>query len=293
MFNAWTRNGKIVLFVLPILLIIVVVPVPFVLDDYSKIVGLDIIGFLLCFIMVFLGIGVVSETEKQRSSWKNREVCVFFILSSTLIACSAWGYTITQTTLDQMHFTMLVDEHPINLLAGYQAWNYTFTSDNYDDLLIEIDGYASAPCPTDAKIRYTWAVYQDGTYMYGGDVNEVGGLGCEEDNTSNQSTRIDSFAWNFKKVSTFNISITFLGVSFPENSDEYIFFTISGTRNFSGIWFGRGTLRFHYGLPLGMSIISVIIAILSIIHIENVRKLPPSTPGRDLRDDESNSPGPV
>ncbi|MEX2682514.1 MAG: hypothetical protein Q6373_013020 [Candidatus Sigynarchaeota archaeon] len=304
--HPWTRNGKLVLFLLPVLLGIVVVPVLFVKDNYSTLVGWLIIELLICFILLFQGISIVIGTKERGAYLKNREVGVFFILSVTVIACSASGYADTQATLDRMQFTTLVDHQPVDILAGSQAWNYAFAADNYDDLLIKIVGYASAPCPTNVKLQFTWTVYQDGTYLYGGDVRKFGGVGCEEDNTSDRTTRISLYAWNFKETNKFNISITFSCISFPENNEESISFTIYGTTNFSRIWFGAGELRLLFGTPLVICTASVILAILGIIHIERDRlkkrrqastetvwKSSPSTPDRDLQDDGSNPQGSI
>jgi len=306
MLDSWTRNGKVILFLLPILLGIVVVPVLLVKDNYSLLVGWLIIELILCFILLFQGVGVVIGTKERGASWKNREIVIFFVLSATIIACSSGGYAYTQMALNKIQLTTLVDEHPVNIPAGHQVWNYSFVGDNYDDLLIKIFGYASAPCPADAKLQYTWAVCQDDMYMYGGEVRRFGGVGCEDDNTSDRTIYIYTYVWNFTKATPFNISITFICVSFPENNEETISFTIFGTQNFSGIWMGAGELRFLFGMPLGMCTASVIFAILGIVHIERDRlikrrqastetiwKGPLSTPDRDLKDKDSNPHGSI
>ncbi len=297
MLNSWTWVGKLVLVLLSILLVVVVVPVLFVTnEDYPETPWWDVVGFLPSFLMIILGIGVVSESEKVNSTWKSHEIGVFFVLSAAVITCSAVGYADTQATLDQMQFTPLVNGQPVNLLAGSQAWNYSFTTDNYDDLLVSVGGYASAPCGTAARLHYAWAIYQDGTFMYGGEVDKSGVAGCSDDSSTDRSARSHYYLWNFKETGTFNISITFEGVSFPENSEESISFAIYGTTGFSGMWVRRDVIRFHYGFPLGTCSASVVIATLGLVVIEGDRfkkrrwrgvetvwKAPTSTPDRDLQ----------
>jgi hypothetical protein len=295
MLDSWTWVGKIALLSLLVLLVIVILPVLFVFNDYPTIPWWDVAGFLACLEMLPIAAGIVSEGKKKGSLRKNHEIGMFFILSTCVIIASAGGVTITQTSLDQMQFTTLVNAHPVNLLAGYQAWNYSFSSDNCDDLLVSIDGYAVAPCGVSARLQYTWAVYQDGAFISGGDVKDSNWYSCYEEGTSDGSVKSHWYTFNFMKQGNFNISITISGVSFPENIEESISFSIYGTTGYSGMWVRRDELRFHFIFPLGMVSTSVVIAMLGLVGVgverykmrrrkspEIVWKSPPSTPNEDL-----------
>ncbi len=276
MFEDWSWYGKLVLLALLILLGVVILPVFFVYNEnYPEYPLWDMLGLIPGVVVLLGGAAIVDEIKKKGSSLKSRELCMFFALVPATIVCSTWGYAATQATLDNIHFTALVENHPVNLAAGSQAWNYSFPSEDFDDLLITIDSYATAPYGTAARLQYSWTIYQGGTRMYGNVVNASGLTSCgAEDSSCDRSAQGHWYLWNFKKTAEFNISIAFAGTSFPENSEESVSFAIYGTTNFSGMWVKGDLIRVHFGIPLVLCSASVVITLISCVvaKIENWRR---------------------